>query len=117
RSSSPWAKRLRTCTTATTPARRGAPRVPTASCAMSQPDDFSKVVQDVAERSSRILGAFAQTQSASLSSAARDDLGIAKAYMDLYSRMAADPNLVASLSVNWWLDAMRLWQSSWMKAA
>jgi polyhydroxyalkanoate synthase len=24
---------------------------------------------------------------------------------------------MASLTVNWWLDAMRLWQSSWMKAA
>ncbi len=47
----------------------------------------------------------------------RDELGIAKAYMDLYSRMAADPGLIASLSVNWWLDAMRLWQSSWIKAA
>ncbi|HEX9396590.1 MAG TPA: class I poly(R)-hydroxyalkanoic acid synthase [Burkholderiales bacterium] len=83
---------------------------------MSQPDDLAKVMHDVAERSSRILGEFAQKQGESLSSATRDELGIAKAYMDLYSRMAADPSLVASLSVNWWLDAMRLWQSSWMKA-
>jgi polyhydroxyalkanoate synthase len=84
---------------------------------MNQPDDMAKVVQEVAERASRILGEFAQKQTESLSSVARDELGIAKAYMDLYSRMAADPALVASLSVNWWLDAMRLWQSSWMKAA
>ena len=84
---------------------------------MSQPDEFAKVVHDVAERSSRILGDFARKQSEGMSSAARDELGIAKAYMDLYSRMAADPGLMASVSVNWWVDAMRLWQSSWMKAA
>ncbi len=84
---------------------------------MNQPDEMARVVQEVAERSSRILGEFAQKQTEGLSSVARDELGIAKAYMDLYSRMAADPALVASLSVNWWLDAMRLWQSSWMKAA
>jgi len=84
---------------------------------MSQPEEFAKVVHDVAERSSRILGDFAQKQSEGMSSAVRDELGIAKAYMDLYSRMAADPGLMASLTVNWWLDATRLWQSSWMKAA
>jgi len=84
---------------------------------MSQPDDMAKVVHEVAERSSRILGEFSQKQAESLSSVARDELGIAKAYMDLYSRLAVDPNLMASLSVNWWLDALRLWQSSWLKAA
>src|SRR6195256_6518639 len=43
-------------------------------------------------------------------------MGIAKAFMDLYSRMAADPAAIASLSVNMWIDYARLWQSSWMKA-
>src|ERR1700704_172564 len=42
-------------------------------------------------------------------------MGIAKAFMDLYSRMAADPAAIASLSVNMWIDYARLWQSSWMK--
>ena len=35
--------------------------------------------------------------------------------MDLYARMAADPSLMASVSMNLWVDYMRLWQSSWMK--
>ncbi|MEA3192979.1 MAG: poly[(R)-3-hydroxyalkanoate] polymerase subunit PhaC [Betaproteobacteria bacterium] len=84
-----------------------------ASCVM-QPVD-SKVVQSVAERSSKILADFAQKQAQSLSSAMRDEMGIAKAYMDLYAKMANDPALVASMSVNLWVDYMRLWQSSWMK--
>jgi hypothetical protein len=50
-----------------------------------------KVVQSVAERSSKILADFAQKQAQSLSAAMRDDMGIAKAYMDLYAKMASDP--------------------------
>src|SRR5688572_6556351 len=88
-----------------------------ASCAMQPPsqDEQARMMQAVAERSSRILGDFAQKQAESLSSAVRDELGIAKAFMDLYSRMAADPSVMAAASVNWWIDSMRLWQSSWMK--
>jgi polyhydroxyalkanoate synthase len=79
------------------------------------PAEARQVFKDVAERSSKILGEFAQKQAHSLSAAARDEMGIAKAFMDLYSRMAADPALMASMSVNLWIDHLRLWQSSWMK--
>jgi polyhydroxyalkanoate synthase len=78
-------------------------------------EELSRVLHQVAERSSKILGEFTQKQAQSLSSAVRDEMGIAKAFLDLYSRMAVDPNLVAAVSVNWWIDAMRLWQSSWMR--
>jgi polyhydroxyalkanoate synthase len=74
-----------------------------------------KVVQSVAERSSKILADFSRKQAESLSAAMRDEMGIAKAYMDLYAKLASDPALVASLSVDLWVDYVRLWQSSWMK--
>jgi polyhydroxyalkanoate synthase subunit PhaC len=77
--------------------------------------ELAKVAQTVAERSSRILAEFAKKQTESLSSAVRDEMGIAKAFMDLYARMAADPALVASVSMNLWLDQMRLWQTTWMR--
>jgi polyhydroxyalkanoate synthase len=77
--------------------------------------ELSKITQEVAERSSRILGEFVQKQTQSLSAAMRDEMGIAKAFMDLYARLAADPALLTSFSVNLWLDQMRLWQASWMK--
>src|SRR5258708_7189196 len=91
-----------------------------ASCAMqpanrNESEELAKVCQQVAERSSRILEKFAQKQTESLSAAMRDEMGIAKAYMDLYSKMAADPALLSSVSMNLWMDQMRLWQSSWMK--
>ncbi len=77
--------------------------------------ELSKVCRQVAERSSRILGEFVQKQAAGVSSAVRDEMGIAKAFMDLYARMAADPAMMTSLSMNLWLDYARLWQSGWMK--
>ncbi|HEY6822513.1 MAG TPA: class I poly(R)-hydroxyalkanoic acid synthase [Burkholderiales bacterium] len=80
-----------------------------------EPEELSKVLHEVAERSSKLLGEFAARQKESLSAAVRDEMGIAKAFMDLYGRMAADPALMASVSVNWWIDSMRLWQSSWLK--
>jgi polyhydroxyalkanoate synthase subunit PhaC len=91
-----------------------------ASCVMQpanekQAAELAEVMQHVAERSSRILGDFAHKQTQSLSAAARDEMGIAKAFMDLYARMASDPALLASVSMNLWFDQARLWQSSWMK--
>jgi polyhydroxyalkanoate synthase subunit PhaC len=77
--------------------------------------ELAKVCQSVAERSSKILGDFVQKQAEGMSSAVRDEMGIAKAFMDLYARMAADPAMMATVSMNLWLDYTRLWQSSWMK--
>jgi len=77
--------------------------------------ELAKIAQTVAERSSRILSDFARKQTESLSSAVRDEMGIAKAFMDLYSRLAADPALLASMSMSLWLDQWRLWQSSWAR--
>ncbi|HYR37149.1 MAG TPA: class I poly(R)-hydroxyalkanoic acid synthase [Burkholderiales bacterium] len=76
---------------------------------------LGRVCQEVAERSSKILGDFAQKQTQSMSAAVRDEMGIAKAFMDLYARMAANPTLVASVTMNLWADQVRLWQSSWLK--
>ena len=83
----------------------------------TETEELAKVCHDVAERSSKILGDFVQKQAETVSSAVRDEMGIAKAFMDLYARMATDPAALATLSMNLWLDHMRLWQSSWMKLA
>ena len=101
-------------------AKQSGPPALMASCVMqpanrNETQELAKVCQQVAERSSKILGEFAQKQTAAMSAAVRDEMGIAKAFMDLYSRMAADPAMLASVSMNLWLDQMRLWQSSWMK--
>jgi polyhydroxyalkanoate synthase len=81
----------------------------------NETEQVAKVCQDVAERSSKVLGEFAQKQAENLSAAVRDELGIAKAFMDLYAKMAADPGLMTRLSMDMWADYMKLWQATWMK--
>ena len=80
----------------------------------AEASELAKAYQSVAERSSRVLADFAQKQAQSLSSAVRDEMGIAKAFMDLYARMAADPHAMAAAGINWWIDSARLWQSAWL---
>jgi len=80
------------------------------------PDETVRVLHQVAERSAKLIGDFAKKDHASgLAAAAGDELGIAKAYMDLYAKMLANPASLAAFSTNMMLDYMQLWQSSWMK--
>ncbi len=79
-------------------------------------EETARMLQEVAERSSHILQEFGQKQLvSSLSSAVKDELGIAKAYMDMYARVLMDPSAFTAASVNYWIDATRLWQSAWSK--
>ena len=79
------------------------------------PPELPQICQSVAERSSKLLAEFAQKQAQNLSSAVRDEMGIARAFMDLYARMAADPALLATTSMSMWADYTRLWQSTWLR--
>ena len=79
-------------------------------------EEAVRVMHEVAERASRILQEFGQKQlQSTLASAVKDELGIARAYMDLWSRTLMDPSALAAASINYWVDSMRLWQSSWLK--
>ncbi len=81
-----------------------------------KPNEVAAVYRDVAERAARILGEFAQKHVANgVGAAVSDELGIAKAYMDLYSRMLSNPMALAAFSTSMALDYMQLWHSSWMK--
>jgi polyhydroxyalkanoate synthase len=83
---------------------------------VADPEEMSRVLKDVAERSSRILAEFAQKQVASsLCAAVTDELGVARAYMDLYARMLANPAALAAFSANLMIDYVQLWHASWMK--
>lgn len=80
------------------------------------PDETARVLHEVAERSAKLFGEFARKDHASsLSAAASDELGIAKAYMDLYAKMLSNPAGLAAFSTNLMVDYMQLWQASWMK--
>ncbi len=79
-------------------------------------EQTARVLREVAERSAKLIGEFAaRDHAAGFASAAGDELGIAKAYMDLYSKMLSNPAALAAASTNLMLDYMQLWQSSWLK--
>ncbi len=89
---------------------------PQSASATADQAELAKVYHEVAERSARLLNDFAQRHVAnSISASVSDELGIAKAFMDLYARMLSNPFALASLSTNMVLDYMHLWQASWMK--
>ena len=77
------------------------------------PDQVAQVLHEVAERSARIFADYAGRDPAA--GGASDELGIAKAYMDLYAKMLSNPASLAAISTNLMIDYMQLWQSSWMK--
>jgi polyhydroxyalkanoate synthase len=80
------------------------------------PEETARVLHEVAERSARILADYAaKDPAAAAANAASDELGIARAYMDLYARMLADPARLAAFSTNLMMDYMQLWQSSWLR--
>jgi polyhydroxyalkanoate synthase len=79
-------------------------------------EERARALHEVAERSSRILKEFGQKHfEQALSSAVKDELGVARAYMDLWSRTLMDPSALAAASINYWADSMRLWHSTWLK--
>ena len=80
---------------------------------IAKSEDLAMVCHQVAERAARILSDFAKR--CPQPGAASDELGIAKAYMDLYARMLADPMALGTHAMNLWLDYGQLWQSNWMK--
>ena len=76
--------------------------------------DMAKVCADVAARSSRLLSSHIQRQLTQGLQAPADELGIARAYMDLMSNMWAHPQQVAQAQMSLVRDYMALWQRSMM---
>src|SRR5690349_1220038 len=75
----------------------------------------ARMFAQVAERAARLLADFSQKHPTGLHAGVSDELGIARAFMDLYARMLSDPYALAALSINMTFDYMKLWQSSWMR--
>jgi len=77
--------------------------------------ETARAYAEVAERAGKLLADFAKKHPTDLSGGVADELGIAKAFMDLYGRMLGDPYALAAFSTNLAIDYMKLWQSSWMR--
>ena len=84
---------------------------------LPNPAEIAHTYAEVAQRASRILTQFMEKQAKSGITAPSDELGIAKAFMDMSSRLLANPFVLAQTQMNMMWDYFSLWQNSMMRMA
>ena len=80
----------------------------------SLPDvgEMTKTYAEVAQRASTLIAGYLQNQMSQGVKAPADELGIARAYMDLVARVMANPQQAAQQQMNLMRDYLALWQQS-----
>jgi polyhydroxyalkanoate synthase len=79
------------------------------------PAQLAKSFAEAADKGAKILGDFVSRQAISGKSLAGDELGIARAFMEMSAKMLANPWKLAETQMNLWWDYMALWQNSTLK--
>jgi polyhydroxyalkanoate synthase len=79
------------------------------------PAEMARMIGEVAERSSNVLADFLKRHATAGAVSFGDELGIAKAFMDMWAKLAANPMALAQAQVAMYFDYLRLWQNSWLK--
>jgi len=81
----------------------------------TEPAETARILAEVAERSSRLMGEFLQRQAGGGGIAYTDEFGIARAFMDLSARMLSNPWKLAEMQASLFWDHIALWQSTMLK--
>ncbi len=76
------------------------------------PVEFSKTMANIAEKSQKLVADFMERQHMQAPDANYDPFNISQAFMEMTSRMMADPAKLMQAQMNLWQDYMRLWQST-----
>ena len=79
------------------------------------PAEVAKILGEVAERSSSVLADFMTRHANGKGLAFTDEFGIARAFMDMWGKLLANPMALGQAQMNMYFDYLRLWQSSWLK--
>ena len=82
---------------------------------LPNPADVAKSYAEVAQRASRLLTQFIEKKAKEGVAAPSDELGIAKAFMDLSARLLANPYKLAQTQMEMMRDYFSLWQHSTLK--
>jgi len=81
----------------------------------AQPEQTAKILAEVAQRSSRLMGEFLQRHAGGGGLAYSDEFGIARAFMDLSARMLGNPWKLADMQAKVFWDHIALWQATLLK--
>src|SRR5574343_398055 len=82
---------------------------------LPNPADMAKTYAEVAQRASRVITHYMEKKAKEGVDAPADELGVAKAFMDLSARLMANPYKMAQTQMNMMWDYFSLWQGSMMK--
>jgi polyhydroxyalkanoate synthase len=80
--------------------------------AILSPTEMSRAIANIAERSQRLVREFMerQQQEAAPGDSSSDSLNIASAFLEMTTKLMADPGRLLRAQVNLWNDYLRLWQ-------
>jgi len=82
---------------------------------LPNPADVAKSYAEVAQRASRLLAQYMEKKAKEGVQAPADELGVAKAFMDLSARLLANPYKLAQTQMEMMRDYFSLWQHSTLK--
>ncbi|MCL2345735.1 MAG: class I poly(R)-hydroxyalkanoic acid synthase [Desulfobulbus sp.] len=82
---------------------------------LPNPAEMAKTYAEVAQRASRVLTQFIEKKAKKGLDAPSDELGVARAFMDLSARLLANPYKMAQTQMNMMWDYFSLWQNTSMK--
>jgi polyhydroxyalkanoate synthase len=82
---------------------------------LPNPAEIAKTYAEVAQRASRLITHFMEKKAKEGVEAPADELGVAKAFMDLSARLMANPYKMAQTQMNMMWDYFSLWQNTTMK--
>ncbi|MFV0371556.1 MAG: PHA/PHB synthase family protein [Azonexus sp.] len=82
---------------------------------LPNPTEMAKTYAEVAQRASRLIGQFMEKKAQEGVDVPADELGVARAFMDLSARLLANPYKLAQTQMNMMWDYFSLWQGSMMK--
>ena len=82
---------------------------------LPNPAEMAKTYAEVAQRASRIITQFMEKKAKEGVEAPSDEMGVARAFMDLSARLMANPYKLAQAQMNMMWDYFSLWQGSMMK--
>ena len=84
--------------------------------ALPDPKEIAKTYAEVAQRASNLIAAHTKRQMKKGVSAPTDELGIARAFMDMMAQMLASPHKMAQAQMNLVWDYFSLWQHSMLRS-
>ena len=92
-----------------------APQPQTATPRAADPAEMMRLYAGIAEKSTALLTQYMARGASGGLPAASDELGIAKAFFEAWSRVFTDPVRAAELQMKLWQDCTALWQNAMLK--